>query len=104
MNAIARVVASDAMAKLGSRRRIEALVESLIDLLDAMDGDADAEPGTDDDACRAEDELPCNHLLGPGDNTDAEPEADLGAAEDEGVARFPPMRLGRIGCPVFEGI
>lgn len=53
------------------RRRIEQLVDSLLVILDAMDGDADREP--EEDNCEAED-WPLAGVVGfgPGDADDAE--------------------------------
>ncbi len=42
------------------RRQLEAVVQQLIDLLDAFDGDADLEPETD----HAVDDEPCDDLYG----------------------------------------
>lgn len=62
------------------RQVLASLIERAIDLLDAMDGDLDAEP-----------------------DDDGEAETDLGAAEDEGMVAIPGYRGSGAGCPVFEG-
>jgi len=65
------------------RWRLEALIERLIDALDAIDGDADFDPTADDDCCTAGDDdlgVPSygiqqdNH---PGDPEDGEEDDDL---------------------------
>ena len=57
------------------RERLEALVEVLIDMLDALDESDDRDPTADDDCCPAHDDAPAwagGHGL-PGDPDDAEP-------------------------------
>jgi hypothetical protein len=40
------------------RKRVEAAIEALIGLLDAMDGDPDLEAGCDDEDCDSEPDAP----------------------------------------------
>ena len=54
---------------------MEAVVDSLIALLDAIDGDIEAEE-SDGDACQAEDMSQRDPMGYPGDPEDAEPETD----------------------------
>ena len=71
------------------RWRLEALIERLIDALDAIDGDADFDPTADDDCCPAHDDDPA-WSCGPGwgaagDADDAEP------FDDEEASAQPPV-------------
>ena len=61
------------------RAFLEALIENLIDFLDDVDGDPDAEDGQDEDGCAAEDapNLGLRYDLHAGDPEDAE--------DDDGV-------------------
>lgn len=64
------------LAKL-DRRTLSQIIEVAVDLLDAAEGDADAED-EDDDACLAADDDPKRHVSDrlPGDPTDIEPVGD----------------------------
>lgn len=67
----------DTLTPLTLRDRVELVVESLIDLLDVIDGDTDVEPGTDDDACPAEDfGFGSGAEWYPGNPEDGEPNGD----------------------------
>lgn len=71
--------------RLRRRVAIEALIEQAIEALDALDGDTDLEPDSDD-CCEAHDDDMGYRCAanGIGDDTDAEPDdEDLGAQEDE---------------------
>ena len=77
--------------------RIEAIAE-MIDFLDLLDGDVEAEDG-DGDCCPAGDDEPradYKGAWGPGDPDDAEPEEDRCTAGDDNLI-VTPRRLGDTG-------
>jgi hypothetical protein len=96
---VTRFVPDRSAEAITLRDRVERVVEALIDLLDAIDGDTEAERDADDDALIAKNG---DGLLGDAD--DAEEETDLGAPEDEGTDHILAFNVGRIGCPAFDGI
>jgi hypothetical protein len=95
---VTRFVPDRSAEALTLRGRVERVVEALIDLLDAIDGDTEAERDADDDSLIAKNG---DGLLGDAD--DAEDEMDLGAPEDEGTDHNLTFNVGRIGCPAFDG-